>query len=192
MLHSRFHSATRLATFASIAAVVVPGCGGGGADSCGPGGAPAAGLLATGGGATLSYGGLRAGLNGDCPATGAPAGVTSLTIAGTGSEGFITLCVSRPDLLASEPQAVALDVPGSNAAARLVDLVGAASSCTFKIDPAQPATGTVSSTGLCGNGADAAGFALVVDATLALTRTCGTTIDSVPVTLRGRVAVLPQ
>ncbi|MEO7731102.1 MAG: hypothetical protein ABIY55_09035 [Kofleriaceae bacterium] len=171
-------------------AVVTPGCGGD--DSCGPGGAPDDGLVASDGSASLTYGGLHAGLNGDCPATGAPAGVTSLTIAGTGAQGFITLCVSRPDLLANQPQTVELDVPRSAAQARLVDLTGTANSCTFQIDATQAASGTVSSSGLCGNGADAAGFALVVDVALALTRTCGQTVDSVPVLLRGRVAVSPQ
>jgi hypothetical protein len=199
---SRFLSTTRLrasiagsiaATIAgSIAVLGTAGCGGGSGDSCGPGDAPDVGLVATGGGATLTFGGLSAGLNGDCPATGAPSGVTSLTIAGTGAGGFLTLCVSRPDLLATQPQALALDVPGSAALARIVDLSGTASSCTFQIDATQPASGTVSSTGLCGNGADAAGFALAVDATLSLKRTCGATIDSIAVTLRGRVAVSPQ
>jgi hypothetical protein len=189
---SRFRSATRLGALASLAASIAASIGCGGGDSCGPGGAPDVGLIATGGGATLTYGGLSAGLNGDCPATDAPSGVTSLTIAGTGAQGFVTLCVSRPDLLARQPQALALDVPGSAAQARIVDVTGTADSCTFRIDATQPASGTVSSTGLCGNGSDAAGFALVVDATLSLTRTCGATVDSVAVTLRGRVAVSPQ
>jgi hypothetical protein len=185
---SRFLSATRLGAVAAIAALGAPGCGGGG-DSCGPGDAPDVGLVATGGDATLTFGGLRAGPNGDCPASGAPNGLISLTIDGTGSDGIITLCVSRPDLLASQPQALALDVPGSDAPARIVDLSGTASGCTFQIDSTHPASGTVSSTGLCDNGSDAAGFALVVDAALSLTRTCGATIDSIAVTLRGRVAV---
>jgi hypothetical protein len=189
MSHSRFLSATRLA--AALLAVVAPGCGGGD-DSCGPGDAPDDGLVASGGGATLTYSGLTAGLNGDCPATDAPTGVTSLTIAGTGAAGFFTLCVSRPDLLASQPQTVALDVPGSPIPARIVDLTGTASDCTFKIDKTQPASGTVRATGLCGNGASTAGFALTVDVQLALTRTCGPTVDSVPVTLAGRVAVAAQ
>ena len=185
MSHSRFLSAISLAV--SLAA---PGCGGD--DSCGPGNAPDDGLVATGGGATLTYSGLTAGLNGDCPATDAPSGVTSLTIAGTATTGFVTLCVSRPDLLAKQSQTVGLDVAGSAPPARLVDLTGSASNCTFKIDRTQPASGSVSSAGLCGNGASTAGFALTVDVTLALTRTCDQTIDSIPVTLRGTVAVAAQ
>ena len=188
MSHSRFLSATRLA--AAALAVVAPGCGGD--DSCGPGTAPDDGLVASGGGAMLTYSGLSAGLNGDCPAADAPAGVKSLTIAGTAAMGFVTLCVSRPDLLAKQPQTVGLDVAGSAPPARLVDLTGAAGTCTFKIDRTQPASGSVSSTGLCGNGASTAGFALTVDVTLALTRTCDQTIDSIPVTLSGRVAVAAQ
>jgi hypothetical protein len=117
----------------------------------------------------------------------------SLTILGTSADGgFITLCVSRPDRLATQPQALAVDIPGSDAEARLVDVHGSANSCSFDIDRAQPVTGTISATGLCGNGADAAGFALVVDGALSLIRTCGQTVDTIAVTLRGRVAVDPQ
>ncbi|MBC7975502.1 MAG: hypothetical protein H7138_11005, partial [Myxococcales bacterium] len=145
-----------------------------------------------GAGQTLTYGGMTAGLNGDCPARDAPSGVTSLTILGTGAEGFITLCVSRPDRLTTEPQTLALDIPGSDAEARLVDVHGTSSNCSFDIDRTQPVTGTLRTTGMCGDGANAAGFALVVDAALSLTRTCGEAVDSIAVTLRGRVAVDPQ
>jgi hypothetical protein len=188
MSHSRFLSATRLAT--AVLALAAPGCGGD--DSCGPGGAPDNGLVASGGGATLTFGGLTAGPNGDCPAADAPTGLKSLTIDGAGSSGLVTLCVSRPDLLARQPQTIELDIPGSAAQARLVDLIGTANNCTFSVDRSQAVTGTVSSTGLCGNGVDAAGFALVVDVALSLTRTCGQTIDAVPATLSGRVAVAPK
>jgi hypothetical protein len=167
-------------------AAVTAGCGD---DSCGPGGAPAAGLVATGDQVALTFGDLRGGLNNDCPAAGAPAGVISLTIHGTqaGTSGFVTLCIERPDLLATQSQALGLEL--ASAQVRLVDLSGSANNCSFAIDRATPAAGTATSSGLCGNGADAAGFALVLDGSLALTRTCGTTVDSVAVTLRGRVAV---
>jgi hypothetical protein len=167
-------------------AAAVAGCGD---DSCGPGGAPDAGLVASSDAITLTYGTLTGGLNNDCPASDAPAGVVSLTIIGmqVGGSGFITLCVARPDLLARQPQALGLDVPGVEV--RIVDLVGMADSCSFAIDRSQPATGDATSSGLCGNGSDAAGFALALDGSLSLTRTCGATIDSVRVTLDGRVAV---
>jgi hypothetical protein len=160
-----------------------------GDDSCGPGDAPDTGLVAAGDAIALTYGNLTGGLNNDCPASDAPAGVVSLTIAGmqVGGSGFITLCVARPDLLATQAQALGLDVP--DVEVRIVDLVGMADSCSFAIDRSQPATGSATASGLCGNGGDAAGFALALDGSLSLTRTCGATIDSVRVTLDGRVAV---
>lgn len=165
------------------------GCGGGG-DSCGPGGAPDAGLVASGGGLALTYGQLRGSPNRDCPSAGAPSSVISLTIAGTqtdaGASGLITLCIGRPDLLASQSLTLGAE-PATDV--HVVDLDGTASGCTLMVDRSQPPAGTASSSGLCGNGSDAAGFALTIDATVALTRTCGSTIDTVPVTLRGRVAV---
>jgi hypothetical protein len=122
--------------------------------------------------------------------------VISLTILGRqseGGDGFVTLCVSRPDLLASRAQPLVLDDPTSTAAeVRVVDLAGTANGCSFEIDRTQPVTGSVTSSGLCGNGSDAAGFAVIVDGALTLERTCGPTVDSVPITLRGRVAVSPR
>ena len=165
------------------------GCGGGG-DSCGPGSAPDAGIVASGGGLALTYGQLRGSPNRDCPSAGAPAGVISLSIDGkqtdAGASGLITLCIGRPDLLASQSLALGAE-PTTDV--HVVDLNGTASGCTLTVDRSQPPGGTASSSGMCGNGSDAAGFALMIDATVALTRTCGATVDTVPVTLRGRVAV---
>lgn len=190
MSQSRSRSSTSLASVALLALGSAAGCGGGGGDSCGPGGAPDSGLVASGGGLTLTYGQFTGRPNNDCPASGAPMGVISLTITGmqtdTGGGGFATLCVGRPDQLASQPLGLGFDAA---AAVRVFEINGQANGCTFSVDPSQLPGGTASATGLCGNGSDAAGFALVLDATLALTRTCGTTIDTVPVTLRGRVAV---
>lgn len=186
---SRSPSSTSLATVIPLGLALAssPGCGG---DSCGPGGAPDTGLVASGGGLTLTYGHLRGSPNRDCPSAGAPSGVISLTIEGmqtdAGPGGLITLCIGRPDLLASQPLALGAE-PTTDV--HVVDLNGTASGCMLTVDPGQPPSGTASSGGMCGNGSDAAGFALVLDATLALTRTCGTTVDTVPVTLRGRVAV---
>jgi len=100
--------------------------------------------------------------------------------------GLITLCIARPDLLANQAQMLGID---AGAPVRLVDVSGDANNCSFSVDKTQPATGTASSSGLCGNGSDAAGFALTIDGSLSLTRTCGTTVDSVQITLHGRVAV---
>jgi hypothetical protein len=147
-------------------------------------------MVATGGGLTLTYGQLRGSPNRDCPSAGAPAGVISLSIHGSqtdaGASGLITLCIGRPDLLARQPLALGAE-PATDF--HVIDLSGTAGGCTLTVDRGQPPGGTASSSGLCGNGGDAAGFALVLDATLALTRTCGATVDSVPITLRGRVAV---
>jgi hypothetical protein len=188
---SRFPSSTSFAAlgaFIALGALGAPGCGGG--DSCGPGGAPATGLVASGSGQTLTYGDLTGSPNRDCPSASAPASVISLTISGrqtdAGTNGVITLCIGRPDLLASQSLPLGAE-PSTDV--HVIDLNGTASGCTLTVDHTQPAGGTVSSSGLCGNGSDAAGFALVVDATLTLSRICGSTTDSIPITLRGRVAV---
>lgn len=175
-----------------ISLALATGCSGSG-DSCGTSGAPSTGLVATNAdnSATMTFGDLHAGLNNDCPASDAPAGVTSLTVQGTqtdsGAQGFFTLCISRPDLLATQAQPLGLN--GSTAAAQLVDTTGTANNCSLAIDTTQPAGGTVSANGLCEDGGDPAGFALIVEGTLHLQRTCNTTVDSIGVTLRGRVAV---
>jgi hypothetical protein len=188
MSRLRFLSSTSVALLAGVAATSAWGCGD---DSCGPGGAPAVGLVATSDAMTLTYGQLHGGLNGDCPAAGA-SGVNSLTITGvqTDGDGFVTLCVERPDLLAKQAQPLGPNVAGS--AVHIVDVSGSANNCSFAIttaDRSRPVDGTASATGLCGNGGDAAGFALVVDGSLSVTRTCGATVDSIRITLHGRVAV---
>jgi hypothetical protein len=186
MSRSRFLSSTSLALVAVAAAI--PGCGD---DSCGPGGAPDTGLVAGSDAVTLTYGHLTGELNNDCPAGNAPSGVISVTIRGmqTDGTGAITLCVARPDLLAKQAQALGLD---NGAAVRVFDLNGTANGCSFTIDPSQPVAGNATSSGLCGNGGDPAGFALVLDSSLSLSRTCGTTTDSVAITLHGRIAVSPK
>jgi hypothetical protein len=171
-----------------VAGAALTGCSD---DSCGPGGAPDTGLVAQGDAVTLTYGHFTGGLNNDCPARDAPSGVISLSINGmqTDGSGLITLCVARPDLLTRQAQALGLD---AGAAVRVIDVIGSANSCTFKIDHSQPSTGTASTSGLCGNGGDAAGFALVLDGSLSLIRHCGTTDDSLQIALHGRVAVAPM
>jgi len=180
---SQFLSITSLA-----AASAVGGCSD---DACGPSGAPEVGLVASGSAVTLTYGHLTAGRNNDCPASDAPSGVVSLTLQGiqTDGAGRLTLCVGRPDRLAGQALALGLD---ASSPVQIVDFAGAASNCTLAIDRATPPTGTASASGVCGNGGDPAGFALVLDGAATLTRTCGATVDAVPVTIRGRVAVASQ
>lgn len=183
MSQSRFLSAISAAV---AVAALGPGCSD---NTCGPGGAPTAGLVASGDALTLTYGQLTSGLNNDCPASGAPSGVISLTIDSTQTDGTgrLTLCVGRPDLLAQQAQALGHDVAGAEV--RLIDVRGTAGGCSYTIDRGQPVTGNATSTGLCGNGGDPAGFALAIDGGASLTRTCGTTVDSIHVTLHGKVAV---
>ena len=177
-----------VAAGAAVLAVVATGCGGG--DQCGPGSASMRGLTVTGPEVTLTYGALTSGLNNDCPASNAPAGVVSLTIFGTQAlgGGAITLCISRPDLLAKGSQELGHDAAPS--AVRIVDLNADADICFYTIDRSKPITGTATASGLCDNGNDPAGFALTLDGTLTLSRTCDNNIDdTVQVTLNGTNAV---
>ncbi len=171
-----------------LAGVSQTGCPGGGGESCGPGDAPATGLVAAGDQVTLTYGNLEGGLNNDCPDPAAPEGVVSMTInTPMRGDGILTLCVERPDRLANEDLALGLTSAGSDV--RVVDVAGASNNCTFSLDRTRPPTGTASAEGLCKNGTTADGFAFVIDGALSLERTCGATVDTVAVTLRGRVAV---
>ena len=177
---SRFLLSTSLAAVAGAA-----GCGD---DSCGSGGAPEVGVIASGGGVTMTYGNLRGSPNRDCPDAAAPASVISLSIMGlqTDGSGLITLCIGRPDLLASQALTFGAE-PGAQV--HVVDLNGTANNCSLTVDRSQPPTGTATSRGMCGNGSNAAGFALTLDASLHFTRTCGSTVDTVTATLTGTVAV---
>jgi hypothetical protein len=72
---------------------------------------------------------------------------------------------------------------------RVVDFSGMANGCTFALDSATPPTGTAKGTGVCNNGTDKAGFALELNGMVTARRTCGATVDSVTLTLAGKVAV---
>jgi hypothetical protein len=174
------------AAAAASAALLGAGCGGG--DSCGPT-SSTTGLKATAGTASFTYGTLTSGLNNDCPGSNPPAGVVSMTIFGfqVGGAGSITLCVSRPDLLADGSQILGHDA--ASAQVRIVDLNGDVDACSFTIDRNQPVTGTATAHGMCDNGSDPAGFSITLDGAMTFTRTCGTTVDTVQVTLQGTEAV---
>lgn len=190
---SRFRSSSLVVGLGALA-LALAACPGGGDDAppdaqaCGPGDAPAAGVVASGDQVTLTFGNLTSGLNNDCPAADAPEGVVSVTIAGTQTDGdgLFTVCIERPDLLAA-PQALGPDVLGSPI--HVVDVVGASNGCTFRYDDALQATGTLTATGVCDLGANPAGYAIALDGTLELERTCGEAVDTVTVTLTGEAAV---
>jgi hypothetical protein len=155
-------------------------------DTCGTTGGSEFGLEAasTTDAVDLIYGDLVASQNNDCPASGAPAGVVSLTITGMemGTTGFITLCVPRPDTLETTPGMLGTDVV-------VIDFTGADDTCSYTLDMTGAPTGTVTSHGMCGDGSDSAGFALEFDGTISLGRACGTTIDTVSVSVSGDVDV---
>jgi hypothetical protein len=171
------------AAIALVAAAAGAGCSGG---DCGPGTAAADGLELAGTGVDVRYAGLGATANNDCPDPGAPSGVVSLTINGTqtGSSFAVTLCIPRPDRLAAGDTAqLGTDV-------RIVDL-GAilTGGCTLARATTMTPSGTVTAAGMCGNGRDAAGFALTFDGTVPMKRTCGTQVDVLVLALTGTVAV---
>jgi len=138
----------------------------------------------------LTYGDLMAGANNDCPASDAPSGVVSLTVSGTqmpgsgsgsGGGGLVTFCIPRPDQLGSDQPL--------GSAIKIIDLSGADATCSYALDPSHLPTGSAHGLGVCSNGTDKTGFGLVFDGFVGLTRTCGTTVDSVSVGITGNVAV---
>jgi hypothetical protein len=137
-------------------------------------------------GVVLRFHELVARANNDCPAVDAPAGVVSLTISGTAVNGRLplTLCIPRPDLLGGARQ-LGADV-------QVVDVVGEDAGCTYRqLRPSAP-SGSVTGSGVCGNGRDAAGFALDFAGEVSIERTCGTVRTTLRMTMTGLVAVLPS
>ena len=171
----------------STSLLLVAGCPSDG-ERCGPEDAPVEGITATNNDVALTYGNLSSLSGTDCPAPDAPSGVISLSIEGTqvGGTGLLTLCIPRPDLL---EDGRALGTTGSMGELRIVDFTAAANGCTFTLESAMPPTGMGVGTGVCKNGTDAAGFALALTGTVHLERTCGATVDTVALTLGGKVAV---
>ncbi len=180
-----------------IALAVASGCsddasGHPDATTCGPGDAPMVGMVAGDSNVTLTYGNMTSRAGNDCPDSAAPTGVIALTIEGrqTDGTGFFTLCIPRPDLLANGGRTLGVTV--STADIRVIDLRGTAGACAYSLDSTKPPTGTGIGTGVCGNGTDHAGFAIELDGAVSLRRTCGATIDSLPVRLAGKVAVAAE
>jgi hypothetical protein len=154
--------------------------------SCGSPGSAGFGLIISSDEVNLTYGGLTAGANNDCPASDAPTGVVSLTIQGnqmSATAGLIAFCIPRPDQLADGIQLS--DV-------KLFQASGADTTCTYAFDTGHVPTGTVKGVGVCDNGTNSAGFGLVFDGFIGLRRTCPTQSDSVSVGITGNVAVAAQ
>jgi hypothetical protein len=159
-------------------------------DSCGPGDAPGDGLTVTGTGVSLRYHDLSASPNNDCPDPSAPEGVVPVTIAGVQVNGSdaINLCIPRPDLLESDTP-LALNQDPHGAAIEIVDLNAAADGCTFADNPTMAPTGTGHAEGICDNGSDPNGFALLVNAQVFVDRTCGALVETLQLNLAGTVSV---
>jgi hypothetical protein len=173
----------------TLLAVLAAGCPGD--DSCGPGDAPGDGLTATGNGVDLRYHAMTATPNNDCPDPAAPEGVISLTITGSQVNGSdaINFCVPRPDQLESDLPLVP-NTPGhAPMTIEVVDINAASGGCTFAFDDAIAPTGTAHAEGICTNGTDPAGFALLIAGQVTLERTCGATVDSVRVDISGTISV---
>lgn len=155
-------------------------------------GAPTDGLTASSVDVTLTFGAMTSRAGSDCPAPGTPDGVIAVTIEGkqTDGQGFITLCIPRPDEL--ELGNRSLGLTQSTADIRIIDLTGAANNCTFTVDTTRPPTGKGAGLGVCSNGTDKAGFAIDLDGALSLRRTCGSTIDTIAVKLVGKIAVAAE
>ncbi|CAN5390464.1 hypothetical protein BH11MYX1_BH11MYX1_01720 [soil metagenome] len=174
----------RLPCLLATSSIVILGAACSDNASCGQAGSNF-GLIVSSDQVSLNFGGLASGANNDCPDASAPAGVVSLTVTGTQSDGlggFVTLCIPRPDQLAAEG--------ALGTAVKIVDLTGTDSAgCTYTYDMFHPPTGTVKGVGVCANGEDPAGYGLVFDGFIGLKRTCAGTTDSVSVGISGAVAV---
>lgn len=185
---SRFPSSTSLALGLALAQVACAGCGD---DTCGPMGASSTGLTVSAANVELVYENLTSLAGNDCPDPDAPEGVISISIEGHQKghpERLMTFCLPRMDLF-TPGSGHNIGVSMSNADVQIFDLFGEDENCTYAFDRSQPPLGNVGGIGVCGNGDDSAGFALDFDANLTLRRTCGATIDSVPVQLTGTIAV---
>src|SRR5205814_396472 len=123
----------------------------------------------------------------------APAGVVSLSITAlqVGGADAMVLCVPRPDMLESDLPVVA-STPDHAAGTIEVQNVNASDGgCTFAVNTATAPTGTGHAEGICMDGTDPAGFALLLTAQVSVDRDCGGTIDTLRMDLAGTISVSP-
>jgi hypothetical protein len=156
-----------------ITSAALFGCPNNSSETCGPGSNAAADFSAGGSGIAATYGQLASHENHDCVAPNTPAGVVALTIDGVelGGAGLVTLCIPRPDLLATQTMDLA-NTSSTGSDVQIVDLTGSASGgCTFALDDTADVIGTISATGLCGEGS--AGYELTFAAVVPVDVACG-------------------
>jgi hypothetical protein len=182
-LRSPFRSITEI-DFALALGVAAAASACGPGTTCGTDKAPTYGLMASGNAVSLLYGAFSASANNDCPMPGAPSGVVSLTLEGSqmGGGGIMTICVPRPDLLASEELAIGASV-------QIIDFTGTASDCDYMLDPASTPSGSAKGIDECNNGTNKNGFALEVTGSATLIQECNGTSNNVVVSLSGTTAV---
>lgn len=177
----------RLLFLSSISlAAALTGCSGD--DSCGPGNAAPNGLQTGDQDQTLTFGNLVSSANNDCRDSSVP-DIISLTIGGTQTNGtgLLTLCIPRPDKLGEGVMLGGTGAPLPEV--QIVDLNGTANGCDYTFESTRPVAGTVSATGVCGNGTDKAGYALAISGHISLKRTCPTATDTIAVNFNGTAAV---
>lgn len=171
-----------------ISSAALFGCPNNSSETCGPGSASDD-LDAAGSGIAMTYSTFTSNENHDCVAPNTPAGIVALTIDGVAAGGLITLCIPRPDLLASETMGIA-NITSTGSDVQVVDLTGSATGgCTFALDGSAAVSGTISASGLCGEGS--AGYALTLNAGVSVNVTCGSGSPTAQsVTVSGTVAVI--
>jgi hypothetical protein len=166
------------------------GCPNNSSETCGPGSNAGSDVVATGSGIDASYSALTSHENHDCVAPNTPAGVVALTIDGVavGGDGLFTLCIPRPDLLATQPMGLA-STSSTGSDVQVIDMTGSAGGgCTFALDQTAAVSGTISAAGLCDEGS--AGYSLSINAGVTVDVSCGSgSATSVSVTASGTVAV---
>ena len=179
-MRSLFRSITRTHNGLALGLGLGLAAGCGPSPTCGTDKAPTYGLVASGNAVSLTYGAFSASANNDCPQAGAPAGVVSLTIEGMqmGGGGLFTICVPRPDLLATEETSV-----------DIIDFSGTMSDCDYMVDPASSPSGSAKGIDECDNGTNKNGFALDMTGTATLIQECSGTSNNVTVTLSGTTAI---
>lgn len=164
---------------AALPVVLVAACGGGDED-CGPGEVTGQ-LVGTVDGTELRYGEVTASPNNDCSVAGAPVSLT-LEARQEGTGRLLVFCLPRPDQLEGS-----IDLGDDRL--QLIDLFADADDCLLSLDRGRAATGQLGFAGVCANGTDPAGFALSIDASIPVVRSCPEGDDELVVDFTGEAPV---